>query len=146
VRLRLVRRCIETRSIDRFAVWLDVLCGLGERLVRCAASCNVFTSSPTSSVGEAGVLLKVNVEDEQFDLIRVSIDGGVTLECWRDYGRTTAEVLMEATWVDDTRSFRIRAVAAELPFGVWEAFIAEARRWCPLAIGTSERTAVSTDT
>ena len=73
-------------------------------------------------------------DGERFQFVKASREGGVTFECWRNYGNpdVESELLIEALWEDETRAFRVRAAAAELPFALWEFFIAEAGRWCPL--------------
>ena len=77
-----------------------------------------------------------NVFDgEEFQIVKASRVGGVTLECWRNYGNPNAEseLLIEALWEDETRAFRVRTASTELPFSLWQAFIAEAARLVPTA-------------
>jgi hypothetical protein len=67
------------------------------------------------------------MDTEGIEFVKASMDDGVALECWRN-----SEFLMSARWYDETKRFVVTTTAAELPFDLWETFMAEARRWCPL--------------
>jgi hypothetical protein len=68
---------------------------------------------------------------DTYTFVKASFDGGVTLECWRNEALGVAEEVMTAVWRDDPQEFVVKAASAEIPFEIWESFIAEARRWCP---------------
>lgn len=68
----------------------------------------------------------------EFSFVKASFDGGVALECWRDYdGSGNRSLLMMAQWKDEGDQFSVWTAEGELPFKIWEEFIQEARRWCP---------------
>lgn len=69
--------------------------------------------------------------EDDFRFIRTSFDGGVALECWRNYDLGEAQLVVSAIWQDESQGFTIKTEATVLPFSVWESFIAEARQWCP---------------